>query len=388
MYDWAKANNPELLKTMWKTYGMTAKGKKKTGAYTYDSNDYDFNNLSDEDLDFFGDSFADGMLGARTFGPTKQLPNNPNLSLNFDGKTDPKELAKLVKFNQAQQNDIIQKKEEQGKPTNPYKIKGNLNNQQLADLGRLGLEAMSINKYMPAREQIDLPEVRLDKVNDQPYLNAINNQTYAAYKLAGFSRSNGAAASSIYGKSLDAISQARGQVDNQNIQIGNQENLTNLQQANNELTANVQMSGNYYDEVQRVNQNYDDERRYARNQFAGTLNKYQSDADKLAWKLASVNKYGKRPVYDKNGNIVSYDPIPYYQITQDGITANTDVHNFMDATGADKANSLEDAVNFLRSNNIDPSDYKKAYPWLRLFERNIQNKNSLYNQNPFGSLND
>jgi hypothetical protein len=372
MYDWALKNNPQLLRDLWSNYGNTARGIKKGLNFNYD-------NLSDDQLTKAKDSFTDNMLGVRVFSPIKRNlnPSRPTAStIPFNPNINVQPPTSGPSIGEPQAPPV---------PTLPYDIQGKLNNSQLANLGYLGLNAMNIKTYYPKREQVDLPEVRLDKVSAQPYLNNINNQAYAANQLAATnSRSAAINAGNIYGKSVDQTSQTLGNVNNQNIQIGNQENMTNLQQRTNQIMANTQFDDKYYDQLQTTKQNADNERRFARNQFMGTLNQYQSQADQLAWGLASVNKYGRKPVYDKSGKLVAYQPTPLYEYTGKGIKYNADVADLNMATGADRVNSSAEIKKIMSDFGLSASDPKQLYAFARLFDAiSGKGKQPVYTNNPY-----
>ena len=255
-----------------------------------------------------------------------------------------------------------------------------------AHLSYLGLQAMGIKRYMPMREQIHLGRVSLDKQNLQPYLNGIRNQEFQAYNSANVVNPRQAALlnSNTFGKGVDAETQARGQVEAANIQIGNQENLTNLQQSNQEQMFNIPASGKYYDQTVASAQNFDDERRFANNQVMSTLNKYQSDADALAWSLASVNKYGTRKVTDPKTGKVYNQPVPLYEYLPSGrIRYNSDVASLNMATGADRTNSIAEIKSIMEQFGLNSSDPKQIYAFAKLYESITgKGKNAIYQNNP------
>lgn len=268
----------------------------------------------------------------------------------------------------------------------PYDIKGYLTPAQKAHLSYLGLQAMGIKRYMPMREQIHLGRVSLDKQNLQPYLNGIRNQEFQAYNSANVVNPRQAALlnSNTFGKGVDAETQARGQVGAANIQIGNQKNLTNLQQSNQEQMFNIPASGKYYDQTVASAQNFDDERRFANNQVMSTLNKYQSDADALAWSLASVNKYGTRKVTDPKTGKVYNQPVPLYEYLPSGrIRYNSDVASLNMATGADRTNSIAEIKSIMEQFGLNSSDPKQIYAFAKLYESITgKGKNAIYQNNP------
>lgn len=277
----------------------------------------------------------------------------------------------------------------QGNQTLPYDIKGKLTDAQLAHLGYLGLQSFNINKYYPKREQVTLPDVRLDQVNAQPYLNQINNQAYGANQLAALNpRTAPLMASNIRGATLDASSQAIGNVANQNVQIGNQQNLTNLQQRTNQVMTNSQLDNNYYNQVQTVNENFDRERRFANNQFYSTLNQYKSDDDQLAWALASTYKYGVRKVTDPKTGIVYNQPTPLFEMTGRGMRFNADVANPMMATNANRINTPAEISNMyqqFKSAGMEDNVIRSIIgSMIRSRGTATVGQGPMYTQNPWG----
>lgn len=373
MYDWALKNNPSLLRNLWSTYGNTTQGKNK-------GLNFDYDNLTDDQLAKAKGAFADNLLGARVFSPEQKgmRPSPPT--------ANSAPINRNINVQPPSQGPSIGQPAGYAPPTMPYDIKGKLTPAQIANLGFLGLNAMNINTYYPKRGQVNLPEVRLDKMSTQPYLNQINNQAYGAYQLSSINPSTvNINAGNIYGKSLDAANQAIGNIHNQNIQIGNQENLTNLQQRTNQVATNNQLDSKYYDELQTTKQNADNERRFARNQFASTMNQYQSQDDQLAWGLASVNKYGRRPIYDARGNVTAYKPVPLYEQTNTGIKYNSDVADLAMATGTDRVNSVSEMKKIMSDFGISVSDPKQVYAFARLYDAiSGKGKQPVYNQNPYG----
>lgn len=373
MYGWAQKNNPDLIKNIWNQYGNTAQGIKK--------------GINPNDLNSGVNAYADGLLGARTFAPTPwpkldiPKPNWPDIGPP-PGPQAPQNTTPQPSNPGSQQP---------SNPSLPYQIKGKLTDSQIANLGYLGLQSMNINRYYPTRQQVSLPQVRLDQVNVQPYLNQINTQAHEAYGVASLNpRTSSLTASNIRGAALDQSNQAIGNVANQNVQIGNQQNLTNLQQMTNQVMTNSQLNNQYYNQVQATNQNFDNERRFANNQFMSTLNNYQSQQDKTAWALASVNKYGTRKVTDpKTGR--TYDlPTPLYEQTNSGIKYNADVANLNMATGANRINTPQEIAQIYRQFKDSGMPDVEAQRIVSAIIRSRTTKGTesqgpFFMQNPYGS---
>ena len=332
MYDWAVQNNPGLVRNMWSQYGDTNQGRNLRG------NMYDFDDLPDNALDTLRSHYTDGLLGARVFSPTIGRTPQVGLPPLAQTTTPPNVTAPSpVAPNQpGQQNPAL--------PTLPYQIKGQMTDAQLAHLGYLGLQAFNINRYYPKREQVSLPQVRMDQVNAQPFLNQINNQAYESRQLAALNpRTANLVGSNIRGASVDQLNQTNGNVANQNVLIGNQQNQFNTQQATQQVMANSQFDNNYYNQVQATNQNFDNERRFAGNQFYSTLNSYKSQNDQLAWQLASIGRYGNRIVTDPKTGQQFNLPTPIYSLNPNGaINFNSDVANLNIATGRNRINTPQE----------------------------------------------
>lgn len=376
MYGWAQKNNPNLIKQMWGQYGDTAQGIKQG------MGKYNFNSMAAEDIDQTKGAYSDGMLGARTFAPNVpnqqipvqrvEIPQNP---VNI--QAPPPQTPPGINTNVPN-------------PTLPYQIKGKLTDAQIANLGYMGLQAFNVNRYYPTRQQVSLPQVRLDKVNAQPYLNQINQQAHESYELAGLNpRNSSLIASNIRGDALDKSNQAIGNVANQNVQIGNQQNLTNLQQMTQQVMANSQFNNQYYNQVQETNQNFDNERRFANNQFVSTLNNYQSQADKTAWQLASVNRYGTRQVTDPKTGRTYNLPTPLYELNRNGIQFNADVANINMASGANRINTPQELLQtyntLSQGQGMTPQLAERLLSSIVRARGNSQTgQGSFYTQNPYG----
>lgn len=379
MYDWAMKNNPQMLRNMWSSYGNTAQGQKQ-------GLNYDFDNLNDKQLQDARRAYVDNDLGVRTIGPQQaRTPANPGIppigpltpNTPLDIKPPTTGLPEVPGTNQPN-------------PTLPYQIKGKLTDAQIANLGYLGLQSLNINRYYPTRQQVSLPQARLDQINVQPYLNNVNNQAHEQYELASLQpRTSSLIGSNIRGSSIDQANQAIGNVANQNVQIGNQQNLTNLQQMTQQVMANSQFNNQYYNQVQATNQNFDNERRFANNQFMGNLNNYQSQQDQLAWQLASVNKYGMRQVTDPKTGKTYNLPTPLYQPTNNGIQYNGDVASMYMASNYNRINTPQEIAQtykqFKDSGMPDVEAQRIVSAIIRSRGNQTTGQGPFLTQNPFGS---
>lgn len=383
MYDWAMNNNPQMLRDMWGDYGMNAQGKK------LGMGNMDTTNLSNDDLAKLRSAYTDNMLGVRSLSPMSNYRTPQKMGLpGIDNPGNP------VDVNVTAPNSIPTN-QPGFNPTNtlPYDTKGKLNDAQVAHLGYLGLQALNINRYYPKREQVQLPQVRLDQINAQPFINQVKNQNYESYQLAAINpRTANLVGSNIYGRGLDATSQTLGNIANQNVQIGNQQNQINTQQATQQVMANSQFDNQYYNQVQAVNQNFDNEKRYAGNQFFSTLNGYKSQADQLAWSLAAVNKYGMRAVTDPKTGKTWQMPTPLYEANSNGsIRYNGDVANMYMASNANRINTPQEQAQYIQQltqafggNAILAERFAARILSAKLNQN--QGQGATYLQNPYGAF--
>ena len=179
-------------------------------------------------------------------------------------------------------------------PILPYEPDVPFSPWQKLNMGYAAYNASSINRYDPKRAQLNFTPLSLNRINSQPYLNAVDNQTSQAYQTNQglnpiLARANN---SQIYGRGLQEKSQVLGNIENQNLQIDNQEATYNNQGINNTANKNVELDQTYYDQVQRTNQNFDNEKRMGRNQFVSLANSYKSQNDALELQLASQQTFG------------------------------------------------------------------------------------------------
>jgi hypothetical protein len=151
------------------------------------------------------------------------------------------------------------------------------------------LNAASVRQEFPYRSQIKSPLVELERVNPQAALNQADNAAFRAsqtsrglnpYLAAGVTES-------VYGSNLDAKQAIQSQYDNQNVGIGNQQNVMNAQSQANDLRFNVGADQQYYRETVEGRKNFDNLKQASWNNFRQNMNKYVEDNQSLAYNLAS-----------------------------------------------------------------------------------------------------
>jgi len=74
IYDYTLKNNPEEIKNMWSSYGLTSKGMKDPGFKTkYPTGTIDSSTLTPEELMALRSAYADSFFGARQLEPKRKI---------------------------------------------------------------------------------------------------------------------------------------------------------------------------------------------------------------------------------------------------------------------------------------------------------------------------
>lgn len=74
IYDYTLQNNPEAIRNMWSSYGMTAKGLRDKNLNRFDrSGKFSAEDLNDNNLQELKSAYADGFFGVRQLDPMKEL---------------------------------------------------------------------------------------------------------------------------------------------------------------------------------------------------------------------------------------------------------------------------------------------------------------------------
>lgn len=234
-YDYLLKNNPDVLRQRWKIYGNTNLGKK-LGI----GKDFDFKNLTNEQLAELKPAYVDGMIGARALRPSFEAPlefqkrQTPSINLPIPNGDPSLQIAPPAQPQQpaAPPNNFgVPNQQEPSKFNEPlrwYDMAGPL--MSLASSGRIPA------KYNP----VNINEVRLKLQNPEPALRA----GQAQYNQATFMLPNNAAGvsnlSDIFAAKYSQDNQILGQYENTNNQIKNQEILYNANARDRQSAVNAQ----------------------------------------------------------------------------------------------------------------------------------------------------
>jgi hypothetical protein len=142
----------------------------------------------------------------------------------------------------------------------------------------------NIERLMPMRSNINSPLVELEKAVEPSYLGELASGFRANQVMNPYLAGNNNA--QMYGQMLNADRQSRANFINQNVQIGNQQNLMNNQIQRQDLAANVGADQQYYQQSVEGRKNFNNARDVVResnnNEFKGNVEMNQQLAMKLA----------------------------------------------------------------------------------------------------------
>lgn len=268
IYEWSLANNPDAIRNMWKTHGLTAKGMKssKLKALSQDnSGKFTDELLNDpEILKQLQDAYVDNYFGVRQLDPLKEpnQPEEPEKEIQKCYCTDP-ETGQEVEKPLTNGECICEAIEDgwggdYGNMSQSWEIPMQWTPQDERNMAtalrtRTGIEYPTAMTYQ-------YPEVELAK---EEWLSKVQGlQGQAAKNLdvmqgtAGPSTSKQAAAASLQGDVAEGIVNAIASTQARNVGTENQERSLNYQGDVNEGLNRQGVLNQYMDKVGAVENNY------------------------------------------------------------------------------------------------------------------------------------
>lgn len=231
--------------------------------------------------------------------------------------------------------------------TIPYEPNVQKTMPMLVDEMWAGVDAASVKKYNPYRQQIKSQLVDFARYNPQTAVNRINQASNSAYQATRGLNPYQAQSTinEVYGKSLDNIAQVQGQYDERNVGVENQQNVSNAQIQNKDAQDNITFDKRYYDEQTLSNQRFDNAKTYAWGQFRDVRDQHQEELDSLYNVMAQQPIAGSKPLLnangsprlDKNGKQI-FQSMPLYDVVPGTIrTRYTGYGNILNTPGYDKS---------------------------------------------------
>lgn len=322
IYEWSLKNNPDAIRNMWTTHGLTAKGMKsntlrglsqdRSGKFTSDM-------LQDQNvLQQLQDAYVDNYFGVRQLDPTKpQPPTTPPQTppetppatppQNTCTCTDP-ETGEEVTWALQEGEECNCPGEEPGdvavdgmnqpiKKTGPWL-------QDVMGLTGAAIDQYSIPKILPQRTDVDLVKPNLVTYDPTALYNQIAGGKYFG-EFAGDPRAASARQSQLMGQIANQFAGIGTQYDTMNQQAGQQYEYATNDIENRERTMDAQAEQMYNDRMAVAKQQYADAFRKGRG------NKRMAAQNLLTnWsKTDALNQmYPNYQVDPTTGGFVNYTP--------------------------------------------------------------------------------
>ncbi len=204
-----------------------------------------------------------------------------------------------------------------------------------------GLDAASVKKYNPYRQQVKSQLTEFARYNPQNAINRITQSTNQAYNATRGLNPYQAQATiqEVYSKGVEGVARAQGDYDERNVGVENMQNQANAQTQNKDLGDNITFDKRYYDEQTLSNQRFDNAKTMAWGQFRDLRNQNQEQLDSLYNVLAQQPIAGSKPVLDRKGKQVVdkngqpvFQSMPLYDVVPGTIrTRYTGVGNILNA---------------------------------------------------------
>lgn len=254
-------------------------------------------------------------------------------------------------------------------PYNPYV---GMSFDQSLNLGYAGLNAASVKRYDPYRQQQLSPLVQLEGFNAQ---GAINNAQGAANKAINASQAlnpylANASNMEILGKSIDSTNQITSQYADKNVDIRNRQNETNNQIQRQDLQANLNNDAKYYDQTVTARQNFDDLKTTANNDVMSLYNNYRGQNRQLQEFLSQQQVAGSVPVKGKDGKIYYQDMPLYGYDSWSGRTYKTQAGNILNAKAMPQKDAMYRQYQQIMQKIIDSGDPKALAVLANTFDNN------------------
>jgi hypothetical protein len=327
IYDWSLQNNPDAIRNMWTTHGLTAKGMKsntlrglsqdRSGKFTSDM-------LQDQNvLQQLEDAYVDNYFGVRQLDPTKPQPQ-PQPQPQTEGTPEPNPEVKPVSQDTCTCTDpetgkevtwALQEGEEcdcPGEDTGDVAV-DSMNKpvkktgpwlQDVMGLSGAAIDQYSIPKILPQRTDVDLVKPNLVTYDPTALYNQVAGGKYFG-EFAGDPRAASARQSQLVGQIANQFAGIASDYDTKNQQAGQQHEYVTNEIENRERTMDAQAEQMYNDRMAVAKQQYSDAFRKGRG------NKRMAAQNLLTnWsKTDALNQmYPNYQVDPTTGGFVDYTP--------------------------------------------------------------------------------
>jgi hypothetical protein len=249
IYDYMLQNEPDVVRNMWGTYGLTAKGLKDPSLKSkYEKGQIDPKSLSDEDLKNLRSAYADSYFGARQLDPIYQAPAAEQPVEKAATPVQKAAVSDAPSFTPAT-------------PTRTFPFQQDINNLDMARRNRLSERRYS--SYAPRIPYALADAVYLDDTRPQQQIaGRAKGSMDALGAFAGPSRQL-SSASLISGQAAEQAANVASTMGNQIIGIANQTGQLNQRAISDVNRANALLDKDVYDNTVKTDEIFDEKmRRY------------------------------------------------------------------------------------------------------------------------------
>jgi hypothetical protein len=317
IYQWSLKNNPDAIRNMWKTYGLTAKGMKssalkklsKDGQFTEDM-------LKDQKiLEQLEDAYVDNLFGIRQLDPLAEKKQDVVTTTpatkkkcectDEDGNVTTFEIDKDEEC-VCGEDEVVTAEDKGYGMQQPRQAKWWLQD-TINTMGAFG-DRMGIKKYMPWEARVKLEEPRPTFLDPTRELAAQSEQAnIASQATAQFAgpQALGARLAAIQGQGAASAANTLSNINNQNVNIANQFEGQQTGIRNQEQLMNQQMANRLFDKNTIANQQFDNAKALANS----NLRQYYNTALTNKAKTDALNQmYPNYQVDPSTGGMVAYTP--------------------------------------------------------------------------------
>lgn len=281
IYEWSLKNNPDAIRNMWSTYGLTAKGMKsdalralsqdKTGKFTSEM-------LQDPKiLQQLQDAYVDNYFGVRQLDPTKPQPAptpTPETEQEVeeivqetctcpDPETGEPITRALMPGEECNCPDGTEGETATAAGMTPPRKRSGPWLQDVMDVTGAAIDQAGINKYLPQRTDVDLVKPDLVTFDPTALYNQIAGGKYFG-EFAGDPRQASARQSQLMGQMMEGMAGIANQYNTMNQQAGQSYEYQTNAIENQERGMDAQAEQQYLDRSAIARNQYDNSKRQAR----------------------------------------------------------------------------------------------------------------------------
>ena len=281
IYEWSLKNNPDAIRNMWSTYGLTAKGMKsdplrglsqdRTGTFTTEM-------LQDPKvLQQLEDAYVDNYFGVRQLDPRKPdttlgIPEDtpdgtPDITQEtctcIDPETDEEITRALMPGEECDCPGGEEGETSTAAGMTPPRKRSGPWLQDVMDVTGAAIDEASINKYLPQRTDVDLVKPDLVTFDPTALYNQIAGGKYFG-EFAGDPRQASARQSQLMGQMMEGMAGIGNQYNTQNQQAGQSYEYQTNAIENQERGMDAQGEQQYLDRSAIARNQYDNSKRQAK----------------------------------------------------------------------------------------------------------------------------